>query len=424
MSAGALRRLAQHFGTGVLDQVLLSGANFVVGFMMIRYTSDADYGRFVLAQSTVLLLVSAQGAWLTGPLTMVAPGKSADAKRTMIGVIKISQGRFLRYASGVALLISVVGYLLRSWNSVIALTVAAAIFASWSALHREYLRSVLLIYSRPHTVLGADLFYIAVLLAGIMLATLARVPDAGVCAVVTLALAGWAGYWAAHRALGHDPGWKSSDPKPFWRELRPLGLWSTVGAVTYWLFAQSYNYVLATRLDLTAVTNVNAARLVLMPVFVFTLGVNNLLLPMAANWLAEFGLQRLLRRLALLVAAIAALDFLYLVPAWFMRGWLIQDLMHKTIGGQDRLLVLWATVAVIFLLREVLQAALFAMGRVKSLARLIGVSAAISLSLTWFGISWWGAAAALIGQVAGECFNLLGLALLLSRQVYLGRRAH
>jgi hypothetical protein len=42
MSAGALRRLAQHFGTGVLDQVLLSGANFVVGFMMIRYTSDAD----------------------------------------------------------------------------------------------------------------------------------------------------------------------------------------------------------------------------------------------------------------------------------------------------------------------------------------------------------------------------------------------
>jgi len=157
---------------------------------------------------------------------------------------------------------------------------------------------------------------------------------------------------------------------------------------------------------------------------VFTLGVNNLLLPMAANWLAEFGLQRLLRRLALLVAAIAALDFLYLVPAWFMRGWLIQDLMHKTIGGQDRLLVLWATVAVIFLLREVLQAALFAMGRVKSLARLIGVSAAISLSLTWFGISWWGAAAALIGQVAGECFNLLGLALLLSRQVYLGRRAH
>jgi O-antigen/teichoic acid export membrane protein len=390
---------------------------------MIRYTSDADYGRFVLAQSAVMLLVSAQGAWLSGPLIMVAPRKPADIKRSMIGAIEISQGRFLRRASIVALLIPVVGYLLRSWNSTIALTIAAAILASWTALHREYLRSVLLIYSRPQTMLRADLFYIAVLLAGIMLATLAHLPGAGVCAVVTLALAGWAGTLAARRALGHDPGWTSGDAKPYWRELRSFGLWSTVGAVIYWLFAQSYNYVLATRLDLTAVTNVNAARLVLNPVFVFAIGVNNLLLPTAANWLAAYGLQRLLRRLAVLAIVIAAVDFLYFVPAWFIRGWLIHDLMRKTIGDQDRLLVLWATVAVIFLLREVLQAALFALGRVRSLAWLIGVSAAISLSLTWFGISWWGAAAALIGQVAGECFNLLGLALLLSRQVYLGRRA-
>jgi hypothetical protein len=33
----------------------------------------------------------------------------------------------------------------------------------------------------------------------------------------------------------------------------------------------------------------------------------------------------------------------------------------------------------------------------------------------WFGISRWGAAAVLIGQVAGECVNLIGLALLLWR---------
>ena len=180
MSASGLRRLLQHFGIGVLAQILLSGANFVVGFLMIRYTSDADYGRFVLAQSAVMLLVSAQGAWLSGPLIMVAPGKPADIKRTMIGAIKISQGRFLRRASIVALLITVVGYLLRSWSSTIALTIAATILAGWTALHREYLRSVLLIYSRPQTMLRADLFYIAVLLAGIMLATLARVPGAGV----------------------------------------------------------------------------------------------------------------------------------------------------------------------------------------------------------------------------------------------------
>jgi O-antigen/teichoic acid export membrane protein len=424
VSASGSGRLLQHFGTGVLDQILLSGVNFVVGFLMIRYASDADYGRFVLAQSALVLLVSAQGAWLSGPMKIVAPRKSPETRRTMVGAIKISQGRFLRRASIVGLLVPVVGYLLGAWATTITLTIAATILASWTALHREYLRNVLLIYSRPQTMLRADLFYMAVLLAGIIPATLTRMPGTGVWAVVTLALAGWAGALAADRALGHDPGWTTGESSPFWREIRPLGLWSAVGAVIYWLFAQSYNYVLATRLDLTAVTNVNAARLVLMPVFVFTLGVNNLLLPIASSWLAEFGLRRLLRRLALLAIAITALDFCYFLPVWFVRGRLIHDLMHKTIGDQDRLLLLWATVAVIFLLREVLQAAMFALESVKSLVWLIGVSAAISLSLTWFGITWWGAAAALVGQVAGECFNLLGLALLLSRQVYLNTRVH
>jgi O-antigen/teichoic acid export membrane protein len=424
MTVSRASRLLQHFGTGVLDQIILSGANFVVGFLMIRYTSDSNYGQFVLAQSTLVLLVSAQGAWLSGPLAIVAPRKTPDIKRSMVSSIRISQGRFLRGTSIAALLVPGIGYLLRAWNISIALTITATILAGWTALQREYLRNVLLIYSKPQTMLRADLFYISVLLAGIGLTTYAHKPGAAAWAVATLALAAWAGALAAERALGRDPGWTSADAGPFWAELRSIGLWSVVGAIIYWLFAQSYNYVLAARVGLTAVTNVNAARLVLMPVFVFTLGVNNLLLPMASNWLAEFGLQRLLQRLAILALAIAALDFVYFVPAWFVRGWLIHDLMHKTIIDQDRFLVLWGAVALIFLLREVLQAALYALEQVKSLVWLIGLSAIVSLSLTWFGINWWGTSAALIGQVAGECFNLLGLALVLARRLYLVNSAN
>jgi O-antigen/teichoic acid export membrane protein len=81
------------------------------------------------------------------------------------------------------------------------------------------------------------------------------------------------------------------------------------------------------------------------------------------------------------------------------------------------LLVLWACVALVFLPREVLQAALFALQRARSMAWLIGLSAAVSLSLMWLGIPRWGAAAVLIAQVAGECVNLVGLALLLWWQI-------
>jgi O-antigen/teichoic acid export membrane protein len=416
MKAASPGRFLHFFGTSVLDQILLSGASFAVGFVLIRFTNDVAYGQFVLAQSAVLLLVSGQGAWLSGPVIAIAPTKSPEAKRIMVSSLGVSQTRFLRRLAPVLLLVLAAGYALGVCSAVTALAVAATILAGWAALQREYRRSVLLVYSRPLAVLWADIVYVVVLLSGIALALLTS-RSSGPCAIGALAAAAAGGAMVAHRLMVADAGGQTEDAGRFWQEIRTIGLWSAVGAVIYWLFAQSYNYVLATKLDLTAVTNVNAARLVLMPVFVFTLGINNLLTPAAANWLADLGLVRMLRRLAVLAFVVSLVDLAYFAGAWNSRHWLISDLMHKTIGDQDRLLILWACVAVIFLLREVLQAALFALKRVKSMAWLIAVSAAVSLTLMWSGIAWWGAAAVLIGQVAGECVNLICLAWLLWRQV-------
>lgn len=421
MSTRAPGRFLYFFGTGVLDQVLLSGANFIAGFVMIRYASDVSYGQFVLAQSAVLLLVSAQAAWLSGPVAAIAPTKAAPMRAQMIGSLGASQTRFLRRTALALLALPLAAYLIGIWSASIALAIAGTILAGWAALQREYRRGVLLIYSRPQAMLGADAVYVAILLLGIALALLLR-PAAGPLAIAALSAAGWAGASVAHRMLALEPGWVSGNSRPFWQEIRAIGLWSAVGAVIYWLFAQSYNYVLATRLDLTAVTNVNAARLVVMPVFVFMYGINSLLTPTAANWLAKFGLPRMLRRLAVLTLLITAIDLTFLAVAWTFRDWLIVDLLHKHIGDQDRLLFLWGCVALVFLPREVLQSALFALRRVRTMAWIIGLSAAISLSTMWLGIPRWGAAAVLIGQLAGECALLTGLALLLWRQV-LQRRA-
>lgn len=417
-TAAKLVHVLRFFGASVVDQVLLSGANFIAGFLMIRYTSDVDYGQFVLAQSAVLLLVSAQGAWLSGPLSAIVPSKPAATKRLMIGAVRASQSRFLRWVAVSLLAIAVTLYATGFLSASLALVSGTTILAGWAALEREYLRSVLLIYSRPHWMLRADIVYVVCLVAGIALAAYLR-HSAAVCAIFALVISAWAGMLVSHRMLSSDPGWISGDARPFLQEMRALGVWATVGAVTYWLFAQSYNYVLATRLNLTAVASVNAARLVIVPVTVFSLGINNLLMPLAANWLTQFGLARMLRRLAVVSLAIIALDLVYIGLAWIFRDWIIGSLLHKTIADRDRLLVLWACVALIFLPREVLQAALFALRRVKSMAWLIGLSAVVSLTLMWFGTARWGAAAVLIGQLAGECVNLVGLSWLVWIQVRL-----
>ena len=196
--------------------------------------------------------------------------------------------------------------------------------------------------------------------------------------------------------------------------MRPLAVWATIGAMTYWIYNQSYNYVLASRIDLTAVADVNAARLLLMPTIVLTVGVKTLLVPTAASWLAESSVGRLIRRLLLFATGIALIDVLYFVLLWIFRDFLSHDLMHKTIGNRDVLLILWAILSLIALYRDLLQTGVFALRKFKPLAGVTALSAAVSLTIMWIGIKSWGPAAALMGQVAGEAINLGGVVVLLS----------
>ncbi len=409
----ARTRLLKQFSTTVVDQVVLSGANFLVGLLLIRQTSDADYGMFVLVQSAITLLISAQMAWLSSPLAVLAPGKPAALRRLMIGAIELSQRKFLRHASAVAMLIPVMGFVLHFWTGLESLVVAFGIVACWTALQREYLRGVLLIYGRPESMLRADMLNVAVLLVGAFVAAYGDMGPAVLWAVGALAVSAIAGSTALKRSVNRDPGFATGDAREFWAEMRPLAVWATVGALTYWMYNQSYNYVLASRIDLKAVADVNAARLLLMPTIVLTVGVKTLLVPTAAAWLAESNVGRLIRRLLLFATGIALIDVVYCGGLWMFRDALSQDLMHKTIGNRDLLLLLWATLSLIALYRDLLQTGVFALKKFRSLAGITAVSAVVSLSIMWLGIDTWGAAAALIGQVAGESINLAGVAGLL-----------
>ena len=406
-------RLFKQFSTTVIDQVVLSAANFLVGFLLIRRTSDIDYGMYVLVQSSIALLVSAQAAWLSSPLAVIGPTKPPDVRRSMVGAIEFSQRRWLRRIAAISCVAPVIGCLSGAWTGLQSAVVAIGILACWAALQREYLRGVLLIYARPHSMLRADLVYVAVLLIGGVIAAYGPKP-AVLWAVAALVASAVMGGGTAWRSLKENPGWISGDATVFWRELRRLSVWATVGAAIYWLYSQSYNYVLASRLNLTAVADVNAVRLLLMPTIVLTVGVKTLLVPTAAGWLAQSGLGRVIRRLLLFATGIAALDLIYVGAVWVFREWLSTDMMHKPIADRDRLIILWALLSMIALYRDLLQTGLFVLHKFKPLAWLTASSAIVSLSIMWYGITTWGPAAALVGQVAGETVNLCGVIVLLA----------
>jgi O-antigen/teichoic acid export membrane protein len=407
-------RTLHFFGASVIDQMVLSGANFLAGLLMIRRTTDVAYGQFVLAQSAILLLVSAQASWLTGPLSIVVPKKTPSEKTHAIATMRVSQAKFLRRLTAALLLAAAAAWLAGIIRPVIALVTAGIMLACWTALQREYLRSALIMHTRPRHLLRTDVVYASCMVIGVLGATFWPAWS-GIFSIGALILAALIAAGISYRALDADPGWAAGDAKPLWQEIRQIGIWATLGSVIYWIFAQSYNYILASRFDLTAVASVNAARLLLTPIFVFTIGINNVLVTSTARWLAAVGLTKTLRRLLLVLVIITALDLLYVGFLWNIRDWLIGNVLQKTIADRDTLLALWAVIALIFLPREILQAVLFASGRMKSMTWVIAVSAVTSLSLTWYGVGHWGTAAVLIGQISGELVNVFLLSGMLWR---------
>lgn len=402
----------QLFSAALIDQVLLSGANFVVGILLIRKASASDYGMFVLVQSTVLLLLTAQSAWLTSPLAILAPKRTPELRAMMVGAVEAAQRRFLWRIALVAICIPALAYATGIWDGFSAAVVAAGVIAGWSALQRDYMRKVLLIYSRTNTLLGADAIYAVIFVGGTAIAVFAP-KHAVIWAVIAMAVAAWFGEKAAYRALARNPGWIPGSATAFLRELRRLGIWAAVGALSYWLFSQSYNYILVSRLDLKAVADVNASRLLIMPAIVLIVGLDSLLVPKSAGWLASVGIGRLLKRLSIVLLGIAAIELGYLLLVWIFRDWLTREFLHKVIGDRDRLLLLWGCISLIGLLRTVIQSALIAMEPLKLMAGITGIGAIVSLALMWFAVNWWGPAGVLIGQIAGDTVVIIGFALLL-----------
>jgi O-antigen/teichoic acid export membrane protein len=416
MSGSLDHRAFRLFSSAILDQVLLSGTNFAVGFLLIRFTSDQDYALYILVQSALLLVSSMHNAWLMGPLSVLAPKLPANERWLTVGSIKLTQRRWLRRGLPCLLVIPLAGYLLNALSPTLAAVTAIGVIATWMTLRREFLRNVLLMYSRPHTLLGVDTVYAACLLAGVATVILIG-KQVVIGATGAIVVASWACAFAAHRSLGANPGWREETTVSIWPDIRRLGFWAVLGSTIWWFLGQSYSYMLATRLDLTAVANVNVARLLVAPMFVLTIGVGSLLSPTAATWYAGSGIRALTRRLLLFLLVVGLLEIAYFSIVWIFRDWLLTTALHKHIEDRDRLLMLWGIVAIIALCRDVLQCGLFALGKFKSLAWQVGVSTAIALAVMWFGISWWNATAVVFGQIVGEVINLAFIIRLLRSEV-------
>lgn len=74
--ATPVRRLLdryEHLNWALLDQAMVSGINFLVGILLVRYLGIEEYGQYVLAYMIVQFFMSVQNSLIIAPLFSIAP---------------------------------------------------------------------------------------------------------------------------------------------------------------------------------------------------------------------------------------------------------------------------------------------------------------------------------------------------------------
>ncbi len=404
---------ARLLSTAVVSQALLSAASFAVGLILIRSTTDVQYGYYILASSAILLLVSLQTGFFNPPLARMdqldRPGRGE-----LVGGLYRAQYRILPAIAGITALIALGLWYTQALDAHTGPLVLVTAAAALAILHREYLRMVLFAYRRPHDVLRTDIFFVALMMAGVLVAVLTPAP--AVTAILTLSLAAAASGILLSQALRRHEPWNTEGTQGMLREIAPLAAWPTAGAAIHWTFSQGYIYLVAGTLDVAAVAAIAATRLLLMPVNLLSTGIGSLMLPLAAGWLHRHGAALLWRRLCLLALGLAAATLCYFAVLWLLRDWIFAVVLKKQFAQRDELLMLWGAIFLVMVVRNQLVYLLSAQGRFRALTLLTLVSAVMALAASYWGMLRFGVAGALEGMLIGELISVIGTVILSFRK--------
>jgi O-antigen/teichoic acid export membrane protein len=403
------------FGSAIVGQALLSAMSFVVGLLLIRLTSDTQYGYYVLVTNAGLLLSALQNAFTQPAMVMQLARLEGKERADLIGGLFRDQRRLRRAALALSIAAVLVLWLAGVLPAALALLLASAACAVSAMLYRESFRVMLLAHRHSHDALKGDACYVFASLCGIPLATLAPAPAA--VALAALGTAAFASGILMSRLLRRFQQWNEHDPPPVLRSLAPIGGWTATGSATHWAFSQGYTYVVAATLDVPAVAALAATRLLMMPVNLLSSGIISVMMPTAVSWLRAHGAAVLFRRLLLVSSALAAGATVYFALLWVARPFIFTHLMHKNFAHLDELLLLWPAVFLTMIFRDQLQYLPAACGLFRSMTLVTGAAAVLSLTSGYYALARIGVLGAPVGVLIGEVANVVGMVMLSIPQI-------
>ncbi len=401
------------FSSAILMQALLSGANLCVGMLLIRHTTNAQYGYYVLISISILLLTSIQNAYIQPSMVIKLTRAESDARERsdFIGSLYRDQRKLLPVLACGLVGIAVISRLLKLIDTALLWVVIAGACAVTANLFREFFRMVLLGYRRPNDVVRGDMLYVVVLIVGAIGAIQLSFPAAAMAAVLAIAAIVGGGY--QRRSLLTNEPWNPLSASGALTEIYSAGIWAVAGAAINWMFTQGYNYIVVGVLSVDDVAAIAATRTLMMPVNLISTGVASFMFPTVAGWLNHNHIWIVLRRVFVFATGLVLLAVVYLLILWVLRDWIFTTLLKKQFVHRDILLLLWSVICILMVLRDQLVYTLIAHVKFRQLSALAAICAVASISISFYAMKHYGQPGALYGILSGEALSVIGIVIMI-----------
>jgi O-antigen/teichoic acid export membrane protein len=306
LTASRVRTWGIKSGFSIVDQGLVSGAGFLLSFLLARWLSSEVYGAFAVAFATLLFLSGFHNVLLLEPMSVMGPARYSNRTSAYFAA-QLKIHKLLGALLAGALLLTALFMKLLGANRELATATAASAFALPFFLMLWLVRRMAYMVQRPSVAGWASAAYFLLTLVGLLVLH-SRSVLSPATAFLVMGSAGLLSAALPLRQLGML-GAKTDDQcswKSVAQENWNYGRWLVLSAVLFSVAAQIQTYLAAGLLGLGAAGIFRAMQVPSLVMTQIVTAVGLLVLPSMSH---EFGLGQLarLRRKALLASAFLTL---------------------------------------------------------------------------------------------------------------------
>jgi O-antigen/teichoic acid export membrane protein len=384
-----------------VDQATLSGLSFLISIILIKHVPKVEYGYYSIGFAILLFVVSVQQAIVSTPLAVLLVEKKDQEKKWYAG--SLCYGQFIIIIPVVCLGLAATALLSYGrLNSTQTWVSASVCFAVIGLILREYLRSYLYAEEQPLEAFKIDAVYIFLVLSLIIPIYLFFTISVPAIFVITGINGIVIGLF-----FGRKQGWyynKDSVRKSYSENWR-YGKWALFGGFVTYISNYSYLYLLGALLGSSSIAEVQAARLLIMPMVLFRAGWMCIAVPHGSK-LRELGQIKRFFKQQVIVCLIWMLIMAFYAVFLMSFAELLKNFLftQKYLNSLDYFLY-WVVVNIIGFVGSSASFGMQVTKKFDILSKINFLTMIVTLGSAFILISTFGIVGALTAQIIGASFS-------------------